>query len=228
MVEAVDGHDGLLAHEPGDVAQPVEDHGLHSHHRLDGHEFAHGHERGADLEVVGALQVLLWLIDDHEAELVRGDRRMLRGLREVAHSLLQEVDAGLHLHGLDVAEGRVVAQHLHEAAGRAGRVCHLGEVALQLRHLVDDNAVLLLLRLSLVDRLCQLEELLGQVPVRHVVWLYLSFVVTYCGSVECHIGSLSVMVGSRTPCCAPTASRATSPRRLNAAADSAREMGLTR
>mmetsp|Transcript_10060 Transcript_10060/g.32328 ORF Transcript_10060/g.32328 Transcript_10060/m.32328 type:complete len:352 (-) Transcript_10060:57-1112(-) len=130
------------------------------------------------LQVVRARHVLLQLVHEHEAELVR--RRQAQPGAQVPHALLHQVLRRRELDRLDVPEARVVTQHLHVHQSNQKllhlllRHVRLHHPLLQSRHLLHDDAVLLLLRLGLPDRLHQVEEVLRQVaPGHHLSFLRL-------------------------------------------------------
>ena len=132
-------------------------------------DLGRGRERDGALEHVGRLQVALQAIDEHHAELVLG--REAEACAEVGHALLHEVVGGGQLDGLHVAEARVVAEHLDvEQANQElleplarQRVGAVGQQLLERHDFERHDAVLLLLRLGLADRLDEVEEVLRQV-----------------------------------------------------------------
>ena len=149
-----------------------------------------GNEGGAHLKDVGGRQIPLHLVDQHESELVLWTEAC--SADEVARLLVDNAGRRGELHGLDVSEGAIVAQHLYVqeadqellrlflissqcvlwawtggAIGRrrlAGRSLHL---LLEDLDLPGDDPVLLLLGFGLTDPLEELEELLRQVHSRH-------------------------------------------------------------
>mmetsp|Transcript_30189 Transcript_30189/g.59784 ORF Transcript_30189/g.59784 Transcript_30189/m.59784 type:complete len:255 (+) Transcript_30189:2486-3250(+) len=110
-VEAVHRENALLAHHVGLVVHQL------PHFRRDGGDHVrrdeprHRHERHRRLQDVGAPQVPLQLVHQHETKLVA--RREARAARHVPSPLVQDARTRGELHRLDVPEAGVVAQHLH-------------------------------------------------------------------------------------------------------------------
>lgn len=117
-------------------------------------------------------------------------RTQARRTDQVARPLVNDAGRRRQLDGLDVAEGAVVAQHLHVQQPHQellGLLLVGGQLVLLLRpgtsgrpgllrplkllfedgHLPGDDPILLLLGLGFPDRLEELEELLGQVHSAH-------------------------------------------------------------
>ncbi len=116
-------------------------------------------------------------------------RTQARRTDQVSRPLVNDAGRRRQLDGLDVAEGAVVAQHLHVqqphqellglllvggqlvllrrwTTGRPGLLRPL-ELLLEDGHLPGNDPILLLLGLGFPDRLEELEELLGQVHSAH-------------------------------------------------------------
>ena len=155
-------------------------------------------------------------------------RTQARRADQVARPLVNDAGRRRQLDGLDVAEGAVVAQHLHVQQphqellglllvggqlvlllrpGTSGRPGLLRPLKLLLEdgHLPGDDPILLLLGLGFPDRLEELEELLGQVHSAHGLgWCVWVLYIPQKAGEDCSLPStdciniLEMLVGGAT------------------------------
>lgn len=110
LVEAMEGHDGLLPNGLLRVAEQFHHLRKNGGDGLVVDELANGIERGANDKVVVGAEILLDGVDDEDDEVVIVGEEESDG--EVPSALEDEAVVVGHLDGVDVGERRVVAEHL--------------------------------------------------------------------------------------------------------------------
>lgn len=111
LIEPVKSHDSFLPHRLLGVSKQLHDLRQHRRYRLLVNQPADGVQGGADDEIIIRPQILLDRIDDQDDQimvLVEEESH-----REIARPLERQRVVVRHLDGVDVAEGGVVAEHLH-------------------------------------------------------------------------------------------------------------------
>mmetsp|Transcript_136704 Transcript_136704/g.323874 ORF Transcript_136704/g.323874 Transcript_136704/m.323874 type:complete len:205 (-) Transcript_136704:69-683(-) len=165
LEELVHRDDSLLPDRLLRVVQKLEDQRRDRWDHLHVDQSADGGQRGANLNMVRALQVPLHSVDQQQHQLVVSVQEQITG--QVPDPLGEEVLLMRELHRVDVGEGRVMPEHLcincsdHVLLHLLGRDVRAAEVLLQNGDLPHDDLILFLLGPTLPDALHQLEELLA-------------------------------------------------------------------
>mmetsp|Transcript_10006 Transcript_10006/g.29690 ORF Transcript_10006/g.29690 Transcript_10006/m.29690 type:complete len:280 (+) Transcript_10006:1096-1935(+) len=110
LVESVHGNDRLLANHLLLMRQELEDQRGDGRDHLDVHQTAHRCQCGADLDVVGALQIPLHGVNEEQHELVILVQEQIGG--EVTDPLRKQAFLVGQLDSVDVGEACIVPQHL--------------------------------------------------------------------------------------------------------------------